>query len=145
MVNYFMPLIRKDMLNTIKTHKKQGHKIILLSGMFTEFLDVVGQKLGADYVIGTRMKKNGKKYSGKIVKPLCFGENKAYLLKEFIHRKKIQVDLSRSYAYADSIYDLPVFQMVGNPIATYPDKKLLKIACDNNWEIIGNANTSPGH
>ena len=135
--NYFLPLMRPDILKVLEEHKKQGHKIMLLSGMFDAFLEVIGTRIGTDYVIGTRLEINNNLYSGRIIKPLCFGKNKARLLVEFIEQRKLQVDFPTSTAYADSIYDIPVLSLTGNPVATYPDKKLYQIARSKNWQIIG--------
>jgi HAD superfamily hydrolase (TIGR01490 family) len=134
--NYFMPLLRQDILNILREHKKQGCKIVILSGMFTDFLEMIGQRIEADYIIGTELEIADGVYSGRISKPLCFGENKARYLTEFIAQKQMKVDFNRSYAYADSIYDVPVFRLVGRPVATYPDKELFKLARKKNWPII---------
>jgi HAD superfamily hydrolase (TIGR01490 family) len=136
-VNYFLPLMRSNVLDILREHKAKGHEIILLSGMFVDFLEVVGGKIGADYVQGTKLEKTANVNSGKIIQPLCFGVNKAKLLTELIRMKNIDADLTKSYAYADSSYDIPVFDLVGNPVAVYPDKKLLVIATNKNWKIIG--------
>jgi HAD superfamily hydrolase (TIGR01490 family) len=135
--NYFLPRLRPDVMQVLDEHRKQGDRVMILSGMFNEFLEVVGQKIGADFVIGTEMEYRDSRYSGRIVKPLCFGENKARFLVEYIRKKGLQVDFSRSTAYADSIYDLPVFQMVGNPVATYPDEELYQTAVSRQWKILG--------
>jgi HAD superfamily hydrolase (TIGR01490 family) len=134
--NYFQPLMRLDIIRKLEEHKMQGYKIMLLSGMFKEFLEVMGEKLGADYVVGTNLEVVNNVYSGHIIPPLCFGENKARLLDEFIRNQKLSVDYSRSFAYADSIYDVPVLRMVGNPTATYPDKQLSEFASSAHWLII---------
>lgn len=141
MDNYFSGLMRQDVIKLLNEHRKKGHKIVLLSGMLNDFLEVVGSKLGADFTIGTKMEIKNNKYTGKIIQPLCFGENKAKLLLKHFAEKNIQLELKNSYAYADSIFDLPVFEMVGNPIACYPDEKLLQLATDKNWKIIGNLPT----
>jgi HAD superfamily hydrolase (TIGR01490 family) len=135
--NYFAALMRPDMLALMQRHKSEGDKILLLSGMFQEFLEVEGEKLGADYAIGTRLELKNGAYNGKIIKPLCFGENKARLLQEFIRNQHLAVDLAGSTAYADSYYDRPVFNLVGNPVAAYPDQKLLKLAIANHWQVVG--------
>jgi HAD superfamily hydrolase (TIGR01490 family) len=137
--DYFMPLMRLDMVEILKEHQKQGRKVMLLSGMFMEFLELIGRRLGVNYIIGTRLEIEDGIYSGRIIKPLCFGKNKIQYLQEFIAQKKLKVDLGRSYAYADGIYDAPVLKMFGNPVATYPDKELYQLALHNQWPIIGQA------
>jgi phosphoserine phosphatase len=51
------------------------------------------------------------------------------------YARRRNVDLSRSYAYADSISDLPMLEAVGNPVAVNPDKRLLAAAQDREWQI----------
>jgi len=143
--NYFMPLMRPDVMEVMKEHRKQGYKVMILSGMFEELLEVVRQRIDADYVVGTRVEVIRNIYSGRIVKPLCFGENKARFLKAYIKQRRLHVDLSQSAAYADSIYDLPVFQLVGNPVATYPDKELYNLALSRKWKIIGDSENTTNH
>jgi HAD superfamily hydrolase (TIGR01490 family) len=142
--NYFMPIMREDMLAKIKEHQQRQQKVMLLSGMFTDFLQVIGQRLGVDYVVGTRLEKANDIYSGRIVSPLCFGKNKAVCLNEFIQSSKLDVDMNNSYAYADSIFDVSVFNLVGNPIATYPDKELWLLANSRKWQIIGCTDQATG-
>jgi HAD superfamily hydrolase (TIGR01490 family) len=135
--NYFMPLMRKDVIEVLENHRNQGHKIVLLSGMFIDFLEVLRKRIGADYALGTKLEVRNNVYSGKIVKPLCFGEIKAKFLTNFIEKEQLSIDFSQSSAYADSIYDAPVFELVGNPVAVYPDKPLFDLAQRENWRVIG--------
>jgi len=136
MDGYFMPLMRPDIVTILKEHKASGDTVVLLSRMFTQFLKVAAERLGADYAVGTQLEIKDNIYTGSIIKPSCFGENKAKLLKDFINQKNWEVDFDKSLFYADSKYDLSAFRLVGNPIATYPDKELYQIAVCNKWRII---------
>jgi hypothetical protein len=59
------------------------------------------------------------------------------------------VDLSASYAYADSISDLQLLEMVSNPVAVYPDERLRQVARDRGWGYfhpeIQNSNSANNH
>jgi phosphoserine phosphatase len=55
------------------------------------------------------------------------------MLASFARRRKL--DLSRSYAYADSISDLPMLEAVGNPVVVNPDGRLQKAAKERGWQI----------
>ena len=134
--NYFMELLRPDIMELLQQHRSEGHITVLVSGSFTDFLEVVKQKLGIDYTVGTKLEVISNVYSGRIIKPLCFGINKARLLKEFIGQTGLTIDLALSFAYADSILDVPTLEMVGNPVATYPDRELLNLAQRRNWQIL---------
>lgn len=134
--NYVMKLIRPDIMALLGKHRKEGHTTVLLSGCFNDFLEIIKQRLNIDHVIGTKIEVVGDICSGRIVRPLCFGTNKARLLEEFVSRAKLNIDFGLSYAYADSVVDIPVLEMVGNPVATYPDKKLLGVAQHKGWKIL---------
>jgi HAD superfamily hydrolase (TIGR01490 family) len=136
MDNYFLPRMRPEILQRLQEHRAQGHKTMVLSGVLTDFLDVVRVRLNIDYAVGTRPEIQADRYTGRIIQPLCFGENKAKALTEFIRQKKLVVDLPNSWAYADSIYDTSVLQMAGHPVAVYPDAKLAQLARTRNWPVI---------
>ena len=74
--------------------------------------------------------------SGRIEKPLCFGKNKVAMLKKYIHKMNLSINLESSFAYADSLTDVPFLELVGNPVASYPDKELLKLAMNRSWKIL---------
>jgi hypothetical protein len=45
------------------------------------------------------------------------------------------IDLAHSYAYSDSITDLPMLELVGNPVVVNPDRDLLRVAREREWEV----------
>ena len=46
------------------------------------------------------------------------------------------VDLASSYAYSDSVTDLPMLEAVGHPVAVNPDRGLLRAAREHDWEVV---------
>jgi len=134
--NYILGALRHDILDVMRWHTESGHIVMLVSAVFRELLEIMGQELGISYVIGTRLEAVNGKYTGKVVRPFCFGENKARLLREFLEQREVKVDLLSSFAYADNISDVPVLEMVGNPVAAYPDKELFRLAGERGWRII---------
>jgi HAD superfamily hydrolase (TIGR01490 family) len=134
--HYVADLLRPDIMKLLEYHQHQGHTTILLSASYTDFLEVIKPRLGADYVIGTKIKMVNGVCSGKIEGSLCFGENKAKCLQQLMEKAKLDIDLAASFAYTDSATDVPVLQMVGHPVATYPDKQLLRLAHHSGWQIL---------
>lgn len=134
--NYVFKSLRRDVVQILNQHKQSGHMVAIVSATFSDLLEVVGQRLGVPNVIGTKLEVVDDKCTGRIAKPSCFGENKAKLLKEFISRSGLGMDHSSSFAYADSIFDVPLLKLVGNPMATYPDRDLRELAEHNGWRIL---------
>ncbi len=135
--NYVLNRLRPDVIKILQHHQSQGRIAVLVSGTFRELLEIVGHRLGVFHVVGTRLEMLNGEYTGKIIHPFCFGNNKVSLFKEFINSIRLEVDFTNSFAYADSIYDTPVLEMVGNPVAVYPDNKLRHLALQRGWQIIG--------
>ena len=50
--------------------------------------------------------------------------------------KRLGISPNEIAAFTDSIWDLPLLEQVGHPIAVNPDKKLRKISKKMGWKII---------
>jgi len=134
--NYILDSLRSDIVDILKQHKQSGRMIVIVSTAFSELLEIVGQELGVATVIGTKTEVVDGIYTGKIIKPACSGRNKVKLIEAFISQNGLKIDLFSSFAYADSSSDIPLLKLVGNPVATYPDRALRQFARDNNWQIL---------
>jgi len=131
------PSFRPDVLEILRHHQSQGHLVVLVSGAFQDLLAIVGERLGVNHIVGTELEVARGRYTGRIVEPLCFGRDKARLLRSFLSDNHFQVDLEASFAYADSIFDVPVLELVGHPVAVYPDEELEAHALQRGWRIVG--------
>ncbi|MBT8112652.1 MAG: haloacid dehalogenase-like hydrolase, partial [Gammaproteobacteria bacterium] len=63
-----------------------------------------------------------------------FGPGKVDRLQEWL--KDSKHSLEGSYFYSDSRNDIPLLELVSNPIAVDADEKLAKHAEKNNWQQI---------
>jgi hypothetical protein len=45
------------------------------------------------------------------------------------------IDLADSWAYSDSVTDVPMLEAVGHPVVVNPDRGLLKVARAREWEV----------
>ncbi|HSK98977.1 MAG TPA: HAD-IB family hydrolase [Rubrobacteraceae bacterium] len=123
--------IYPDALATLREHKRKGHRVVLLSGALDFVLDPLRDL--ADDVLSASLQEENGHFTGEISGPPVAGEARARMLASFARRRNI--DLSRSYAYADAISDVPMLEAVGNPVAVNPDRRLLAAARDRGWEI----------
>jgi HAD superfamily hydrolase (TIGR01490 family) len=123
--------IYPDALATLRKHKAAGHRVVLLSGALDFVLDPLRDL--ADDVLSASLQEEDGHFTGEISGPPVAGEARARMLASFARRRNI--DLSRSYAYADAISDLPMLEAVGNPVAVNPDRRLLAAAKDRGWQI----------
>ena len=132
----------EEFYQAIKTHisprmKQQlmldnqaGYHTVLLSGNYDIILKPF-LKDGFGDVIGTKIEEGDDLLKSEDVN-IIIHQRKQDIIKEQFQ----EADFSSSKAYADSDYDLPIFEIVGHPIAVNPDKRLRKIALERGFEII---------
>jgi len=133
---YLLPSSKKNVLERLKKHREEGFLTILISGSFQELVKIIASRLNIDFAIGTELEQKSDEFSGRIVSPFCFGQGKAEKIKNFLSEKNLKINFKESFAYSDSFFDLPILEMVGNPVVVEPDKKLLEIAKNKGWQII---------
>lgn len=129
--------VRPDVMALLREHQAQGRLTFIVSGAFQPILQEVGRRMNAEYVIGTPLEESDGRYTGRLPAPACFGPEKARQVRGFIERMGLDVDLASSYAYADRYHDIPLLEMVGHPVATYPDEGLLAYARERGWRVQG--------
>ena len=78
--------------------------------------------LGIDDYEANRLEFVNGYATGRILPPVMASATKAKWMREYAEREDI--NLSESYAYSDSISDLPMLSIVGHPVAVNPDFRL---------------------
>lgn len=132
-----LPTERSEVIARLRDHQSNGHMILLVSGWLTPSLKLLGTHYKVDGVVGTKLEMKDGHYTGRIIPPVITGADKDRYVRDFLSNNDLEIDWSSSYAYADSITDTGLFNLVGHPVAVYPDEKLSLLAQSKNWEIIG--------
>ena len=135
------PIVYDEAVERIQQHKSAGQDVVIVSSSGEEVVGPIGAMVGADYVLATRMVvSDDGKYTGEIER-YVYGPEKAEAVRELAAERGY--DLAASYAYSDSITDLPLLEEVGHPTAVNPDRALRKIAVERGWPILTFANGVP--
>src|SRR6266511_2586531 len=121
-----------EALDLMELHRALGRKVFIVSSSPEEVVRPLAEHLGQVEVIATRAEVVDGKYTGEI-EFYCYGEGKAARIRELADEQGI--DRSGSYAYSDSITDLPMLEAVGNPVAVNPDRDLRREAEKRGWQI----------
>jgi HAD superfamily hydrolase (TIGR01490 family) len=127
------PIVYDEAVTLIEEHRETGRDIVIVSSSGAEVVEPIGQMLGADHIVATRMVIEDGKYTGQI-SYYAYGPTKADAIREMAEASGY--DLENSYAYSDSQTDLPMLEVVGNPVAVNPDKELARIARERDWPIM---------
>lgn len=128
-INVNGDMVYKYSRDRIGWHKNKEHKVFFISGSPDFLVSKMAEKYGATEYKGTAyLVDESNNFTGEIIK-MWNSENKQKTLNEILSR--YDVDLKNSYAYGDTIGDLSMFKMVGNPIAINPNKELFMTIRDD--------------
>ncbi|MBE9517810.1 MAG: HAD-IB family hydrolase [Bacteroidetes bacterium] len=126
--------IRPKILETIREHRAQKAKVVLLSSATTPICQPVNLYLELDEMICTRLESESGILTGHTHGKLVYGPEKKVRMLAYCHENNYNP--REAWYYGDSHTDKYVMEAVGFPVAVSPDKKLLRIANRNNWPIL---------
>ena len=128
------PLVYAEAVTLMREHQEAGRHVIIVSASGFDVVEPIGRMLGADGVIATvlEVSEDGK-YTGEISR-YVYAEEKAAAIRDLAAEHGY--DLDASYAYSDSITDVPMLSAVGHPSVVNPDKELRKEAETREWPIL---------
>ena len=127
------PTIYSEAIALIAEHHDAGRDVVIVSTSGSEVVEPIGEILGANHVVATRMVVEDGRYTGEIAF-YAYAEAKAEAVRELADRHGY--DLSGSYAYSDPVTDLPMLEAVGHPFAVNPDKALRAEALRRAWPVL---------
>jgi phosphoserine phosphatase len=104
----------------------------MVSSSPQEIVEPMARMLQVDRYIATRPRIVDGRYTGEL-DFYAYGTHKAAAIQALAEEQGL--DLQGSYAYSDSATDLPMLEVVGNPVAVNPDKALRRIAIERGWTI----------
>ena len=131
--NVVEPLVYDEAVSLIEEHKLAGRDIVIVSTSGTEVVEPIGAMLGADIVVASRLEEVDGKYTGNI-DYYAYADEKARAIVELAEQRGY--DLEGSFAYSDSVTDLPMLEVVGHAHVVNPDKELRKAAAAHGWPIL---------
>ncbi|MEJ2601951.1 MAG: HAD-IB family hydrolase [Gammaproteobacteria bacterium] len=129
-----LPALYAPAVARLQRHRAAGDAIVLLSGTLQPIADELARRLGVPEAIGSLCEEREGRLTAGPPSRHPFGEAKRAMLGELCNR--YATDAEDVSAYGDSIYDLPLLEVVGQPVAVRPDKQLQRVAADRGWEAL---------
>jgi putative phosphoserine phosphatase / 1-acylglycerol-3-phosphate O-acyltransferase len=119
-------------------HRAAGRALVLATTSPYDLVRPLADRLGFDHVVAThyqtRVDTHGVlRYTGHLDGGFVWAAGKLSAVRRWAAAQR--VDLSASWAYSDSIFDLPLLLAVGHPTAVNPDLRLHVTAVLRRWPI----------
>lgn len=113
----------------LKKHKSDLK--VLTSGSLSFLVNKIATNLDIDVSFGTDARLLNGIFTGEVEGVPNFSDEKVRRIRSWMNSRIFEV----TYAYSDSIFDLPLLEFADIPTAVNPDKKLRKEAERNSWTI----------
>ncbi len=128
------PIIYDEAASLIEAHHTAGRDVVIVSTSGAEVVEPIGEMLGADRVVATRMVVGEDGCFTGEIDYYAYGPTKAEAVRELAESEGY--DLARCYAYSDSATDIPMLEAVGHPHAVNPDRALRREAAAREWPVL---------
>jgi len=127
----------------VEWHARQGHEIVLVSGMVKPVARVAAIALECELeargiakeilVCATRLEERSGAFTGRVLGSANYGEAKRTAMS--VLARAMQIELRESHAYGNTRHDVPMLQAVGRAHAVNPGKDLARVANQCDWAI----------
>ena len=116
----------------INTHKQLGHDVVMVTAATSYQARPIARALGIDNICSTGLEIEEGKVNGVV--NTCYGQGKVEAA--VAYAQQVGTELSAAYFYSDSREDLPLLELVGNPVVVNAKARLIKIAQVRGWPIL---------
>ncbi|HEB82061.1 MAG TPA: HAD family hydrolase [Gammaproteobacteria bacterium] len=133
MQRYIYALMTDKGQEKIRQHKTQGDDVVIITATNSFVTGPIARAFEVDDLIATEPEIIDGQYTGRVAGTPSFKEGKITRLNQWLESS--HHNLKDSTFYSDSHNDLPLLEIVENPVAVDPDEQLLAVAKGKNWPV----------
>lgn len=130
-MQHIRPNVSEEAHKLVNQHRQAGDTVAIVTAT-NDFVSRAGaEELGVDILIATNAEQKQGRYTGDYTGVECFQAGKITKLKQWMDVEGHT--LEGSWFYSDSSNDLPLLEVVENPVVVNADDRLSQIAKTRNW------------
>ncbi len=118
----------------ISKSRSLGLRQVVVTGAIDFMVKELMDYLEVDDFVANRLEFVNGRATGRLLPPVMASATKAMWIRQYAEREGI--NLNDSYAYTDSMSDLPMLSVVGHPAVVNPDMRLKATAIHHDWPIL---------
>ena len=134
MIQKIEPILLDKAQNCINRHKERGDTVLVITASTSFVTAPIVKKYGINQLLATEPEIKEGRYTGGVSGIPCFQSGKIDKLMPWLQKNK--ETLTGSTFYSDSHNDLPLLELVDNPVAVNADKILTQIAEKKGWKVL---------
>jgi putative phosphoserine phosphatase/1-acylglycerol-3-phosphate O-acyltransferase len=119
---------------TLREHREAGRLLVLATTSPAELVAPFAEALGFDELVATRYAIEDGRFTGRLAGTFVWGMGKRRAVSERLAARG--VSLAASFAYSDSVFDVPLLAAVGQPRVVNPDARLALLARAAGWPVV---------
>jgi HAD superfamily hydrolase (TIGR01490 family) len=132
--NWIRPILAPGTAALLQQHRMQQHHLMMISATNLFLTDPIAKMLDLPTVLSTEPEIINNRYTGRYLGTATYQQGKVMALKKWLQGSEHTLD--GAFFYSDSMNDLPLLELVDNPVAVNPEPELKDIAEKRGWDII---------
>jgi len=128
------PILLPKADQLIASHRAQGHELLIITATNEFITRPIAELLGVPELIACQGETIDGRYTGEPRGIPSYHAGKVTRLNAWLADRHVALD--GAFFYSDSHNDLPLLQLVDNPVAVDPDDRLRDYAVKSGWPVI---------
>lgn len=128
------PILLPRAADLIERHRALDHKLLIITATNEFITRPIADRLNIEDMLACEAEIVDGRYTGSPIGVPSYHSGKVTRLNSWLAERSMSME--GAYFYSDSHNDLPLLEIVDNPIAVDPDDKLRDRANAQNWPII---------
>ncbi len=128
------PIQLKPAIRKVNLHRFKGDTVMIITATNRFVTEPIAKLFGIDHLLATTPEVKEGEFTGNFEGNPCFQAGKITYLKKWLENST--ETLENSWFYSDSHNDIPLLELVDNPVAVDPDEELRQYAEEKEWSII---------
>ena len=129
------PMIQPRALELLAWHRDQGHRLVIITATNRFVTERIATRHGVSDLLATEPEQDEDgRFTGRLAGTPCFQDGKVQRLQAWLAEQG--ETLEGAWFYSDSRNDLPLLEVVTNPVVVDADEVLTGIASERGWPRI---------
>jgi HAD superfamily hydrolase (TIGR01490 family) len=129
-----IPIMLPAAAALIEAHRERGHELLIVTATNAFITRPIAEALNIPELLACEGEVIDGVYTGEPIGIPSYHQGKVVRLRAWLAGRSSR--LEGAYCYSDSHNDLPLLQLVDNPVAVDPDDRLREYALASGWPVI---------